>query len=291
MFFDFKLDMIVALMDSDNGFITKLHKLWDQKKFVCVGLDSDYSKIPQFLKEEKSISDAIFEFNRAIIDKTADLVCAYKIQIAYFEKEGIEGLKALELTVKYLKENYPEIPIILDAKRGDIASTNAAYAKAYFDNLGVDALTLHPYLGKESLQPFLEYKNKGVIILVKTSNKGAGEIQDLEINGEPLYKLIARKVKNEWNENGNCLLVVGATYPEELKEIREIAGEIPILIPGVGEQGGDLEKVVLGGIDKNKKGVIINSSRGVIFASESEDFAEVAREKVKELNKKISSFL
>lgn len=228
-------------------FLKKLKNKWDGGKFVCVGLDK-----------------GDFEFCKKIIDQTADLVCCFKPQSAYFEAEGLEGIEGLGKTVKYIKENYPDIPVILDAKRGDIGSSNEAYVMAIFDKLGADAVTLSPYLGGESLKPFLGRTDKCSIILVKTSNPGAGEFQDLKID-KPLYQIVAEHVK-EWNVNGNLAVVVGATYPEELKIVREIIGDIPILVPGIGAQGGDLKSVLENGLDSNKQGLIINSSRGIIFA-------------------------
>ncbi|MDO8503653.1 MAG: orotidine-5'-phosphate decarboxylase [bacterium] len=271
MIFQNKLNQVIQKADS----------------LVCVGLDSDIEKIPPFLKRKKY---PLFEFNKAIIDKTHDLVCAYKPNSAFYEAEGASGIEQLKMTCDYLKEEYPEIVIILDAKRADIGSTNEGYAKFIFDYLGVDAVTLHPYLGREAIQPFLERGDKGCIILCRTSNPGAGEFQDLETGGETLYKVVARKVVEEWNENNNCLLVVGATYPEELAEVRKIAGDMTFLIPGVGAQGGDVEKTVKAGLNSKGEGMIISSSRGIIFASSGKDFAEQARVKTEELKEGINKF-
>lgn len=233
-------------------FLEKLKNKWEQGKFVCVGLDP-------------TLED-IFQFNKSIIDQTQDLVCAYKPNSAFYESWNIEGRKALEETVKYLKEKFPDIALIFDAKRGDIGNTNEGYVKDIFDNLGFDAVTVSPYLGKESLQPFLDRTEKTSIVLVKTSNPGAGEFQNLQIDGKPLYQVVAEHVK-EWNTNGNLAVVVGATYPEELKAVREIVGDMPILVPGVGSQGGnDLQSVLKNGLNSTKEGLIISSSRGIIFA-------------------------
>ncbi len=231
---------------------------------MCVGLDK-----------------GSFEFNKSIIDQTADLVLAYKPQSAFYEAEGSEGLEGLEKTVEYIREKYPDIPVILDAKRGDIGSTNEAYAKAIFDNLGVDAVTVHPYLGQESLQPFLERKDKGIIVLVKTSNPGAGEFQDLLVEGKPLYQIVAEHVKT-WNVNNNLAVAVGATYPEELKIVREIVGDIPILLPGIGAQGGDLEATIKAGKDSNGQGMIISSSRSIIFADNPRQACQTLHEQITE---------
>ncbi|MBI2329921.1 orotidine-5'-phosphate decarboxylase [Candidatus Daviesbacteria bacterium] len=222
------------------GFLDKLTAKWNEGKFVCVGLDN-----------------GDFEFNRKIIDQTFDLSLAYKPNAAFY-KEG-----ELQKTVSYLKSSYPDIPIILDAKRGDIGNTNEAYAKAIFDDLGVDAATVHPYLGKESLAPFLKREDKGIFVLVKTSNPGAGEFQDLTVEGKPLYQVVAEHVKN-WGSNVG--IVVGATYSEELKQVRNIVGDMPILVPGIGAQGGDLEATIKNGLNSKKQGLIISSSRGIIFA-------------------------
>lgn len=232
-------------------FLKKLKNKWKQGKFVCVGLDP-------------TLED-IFQFNKSIIDQTHDLVCAYKPNSAFYENWGLEGRKALEETIQYLKEKFPDIALILDAKRGDIGNTNEGYVKDIFDNLGFDAVTVSPFLGKESLKPFLDRADKGIIVLVKTSNPGAGEFQDLKIGDKPLYQIVAEHVK-EWNTNDNLAIVVGATYPQELKIVREIVGDIPILVPGIGAQGGSLKETLTAGLDSNKQGLIISSSRGIIFA-------------------------
>lgn len=215
---------------------------------LCVGLDSDRDKVPQAT------------FNKAIIDATHDLVCAFKPNTAFYESRGLPGIEALKLTCDYLREAYPEIPIIIDAKRADIGNTNEGYVKFIFDYLGADAVTLHPYLGGEALKPFLDRKEKGSIILCRTSNSGAGEFQD------SLYQQVAQHVAKKWNYNNNCGLVVGATYPTELAIVRRIVGDMPLLIPGIGAQGGDVEKTVKAGVDSTGKNAIINSSRGIIFA-------------------------
>lgn len=268
-------------------FIKKLEKLWAKDKFVCIGLDPVLEKLPKSIKG--TVSDRIFKFNKAIIDATADIVLAYKPNSAFYEAKGIEGLEALIKTVKYIKKNYPQIPIILDAKRADIGNTNNGYVIAAFDELGVDAITIHPYLGREAIQPFLDRKDKGIIVLVRTSTPGAGEFQDiLNKKGEPLYLTVAKNVAKNWNANGNCALVVGATYPKELAQIRKAVGDIPILIPGIGAQGGDIEKTVKAGRDSKNQGIIIHSSRSIIFASSGADFADAARQKTKELSDQIN---
>ncbi len=254
---------------------------------LCVGLDSDLEKIPRYLKKEKN---PLLLFNKQIIDATYDLVCAYKPNSAFYEALGAEGIAQLKATCDYLRKNYPEIVIILDAKRGDIGSTNEGYVKFIFDYLGVDAATINPYLGKEAIEPFLARGDKGIIILCRTSNKGAGEIQDLVCDGEPLYIKIAKKVIKNWNKRGNCLMVVGATYPNELRIVRKIAGEMNFLVPGIGVQGGEIEKTVRAGLNSKSEGMIINSSRGIIFASSGRDFAKYARQEAQRLRDEINRF-
>lgn len=244
------------------------------KSLLCVGLDSDIDKLPETFKN-KQFSQ--FEFNKEIVDATADLVCAFKPNSAFYENRGVEGITELKMTCDYLKKNYPDIPIILDAKRADIGNTNSGYIKYAYEYLDVDAVTVHPYLGREALQPFLDLKDKGVIILCRTSNPGAGEFQDLVTDGKPLYKIVAEKVVKEWNVNNNCLLVVGATYPSELAEVRKIVGDMTLLVPGIGAQGGDLEATLKAGLNSKKQGLIISSSRGIIFAETPRQEAEKLR--------------
>lgn len=254
---------------------------------VCVGLDSDFEKLPEFIKSQEHPQ---FVFNKTIIDNTHDLVLAYKLNSAFYEALGDRGVTELKKTCDYLRETYPEIPIILDAKRADIGNTNEGYIKYCFDYVQADAVTLQPYLGGEALQPFLALVDKGIIILCKTSNPGSGEFQDSLINGEQLYKYVCKKVVNSWNTNKNCLLVVGATYPEEMAEIRSIAGDMTFLVPGIGAQGGDIEKTIKAGLNSQKAGLIIHSARGIIFASNGEDFAKKAREETKKLQTEINTY-
>lgn len=254
---------------------------------LCVGLDPDLEKFPSHFPKH---TDSIFSFNHEIIEATHDLVCAYKPNIAFYEAYGIEGLIELKKTIDYLHDTYPEIPIILDAKRGDIGSTAAAYAKACFEYYDVDAVTVNPYLGLDSVEPFLEYKDKGVIVLCRTSNKGAVEIQDLQVDTQPLYDIVAKKVASDWNKNDNCLLVVGATYPQELKTIREIVGDMFVLVPGIGAQGGDLENTLKNGLTQDKSGLIISSSRAILYASNSKDFAEQARAEAEKVKNDINTY-
>src|SRR6266568_1041273 len=279
-------------MSGTATFISKLEHCWQQGNFVCVGLDSDYEQLPVGVQRSTSIEEAVFVFNREIIDATHDLVCAYKPNAACYEAQGEAGLRALMRTVYYIREMYPTIPVILDAKRADIGSTNVGYVGAAFDRLGVDAITVHPYLGKEALAPFLACKEKGIIVLAKTSNPGSGEFQDMLVGEarDPLYQVVARHVAQSWNENGNCGVVVGATYPAELQKVRAIVGDLPILIPGIGVQGGEIAATVRAGRDSRGWGMIINSSRGIIFASHESDFAQAARTATEWLRTEINRY-
>lgn len=254
---------------------------------LCVGLDSDITKIPEYIRSGEHPQST---FNKAIVDATADLVCAYKPNTAFYEARGKAGIEALKITCDYIKEKYPDIPIILDAKRADIGNTNEGYAKFAFDYLGADAITLHPYLGIETLGPFLNRLEKETFILCKTSNPGAGELQDLKVDGKPLYQIVAENVVKKWNYNGNCGLVVGAPYPNELDIVRRIAPNLPFLIPGIGIQGGEVEKTVKAGVDSHGSNAIINSSRGIIFASNGQDFAEKARIEAEKLRIEINKY-
>lgn len=243
-----------------------------KKQFLCIGLDSDVAQIPK--------GETQFSFNQAIVEATCDLALSYKINSAFYEACGEAGWRAMRETIGFIHQQAPEVPVILDAKRGDIGNTSEAYARAAFDELKADAVTLSPYLGGEALEPFLKRKEKVCFILCRTSNPGAKEFQDLLVEGEPLYLKIARRVATEWNKNKNCGLVVGATYPEELKKVREAAPDLPFLVPGIGAQGGDLKKTLEAGRDKNGHGLLINISRSAIFASAGDDFAEACRKKV-----------
>lgn len=248
---------------------------WDKRHFLCVGLDTDYEKLPRCCKTD-SVSDALFAFNKAIVEATAEYCCAFKPNSAFYEGYGIAGMDALIRTNQFIKENYPEIPVILDAKRADIGSTNRGYVRAAFEIFQADAITVHPYLGQEALKPFLDNPDYGVIVLCHTSNPGAGEFQELKLNGTELYKEVAARVSRFWNTHGNCALVVGATYPEQLGEVRKIVGDMPILIPGIGAQGGDLEQTVINGLNGRKDGMMINASRSIIYASGGDDFTQAA---------------
>lgn len=255
---------------------------------LCVGLDPDYDKLPAGIKQS---GQSLFEFNKAIIDATADLVCIFKPNSAFYEAAGAEGIAQLKKTCDYISEKYPDIPILLDFKRGDIGNTNDYYARFAFDYLGADAITIQPYMGREANGSFLKYKDKGIFVLCRTSNPGSGEFQDLEPVGNKLYEIVATQVSRQWNQDGNCHLVVGATYPGELATIRAIIGDaMVILAPGIGAQGGDVEASVKAGVNSRGEGLAINSSRGIIYASSGDDFAEAARAEAQKLRDRINKY-
>jgi orotidine-5'-phosphate decarboxylase len=247
------------------------------KSWLCIGLDPDPELMPGI---------DVLQFNKAIIEATSDLVCAYKPNLAFYEALGTEGIAILEKTVKYIPG---DIPVIGDAKRGDIGNTARAYAKALFSVLGFDAATVNPYLGFDSIEPFINYQDKGVFILCRTSNKGATDFQDLRTNGLPLYEAVAQKAK-EWNTHGNIGLVVGATYPEELKKVRSICPEMPLLIPGIGAQGGDLASAVGYGVDARGEKAIINVSRQILYTSKEKGFAQAARNVAEKIRNQINDY-
>jgi orotidine-5'-phosphate decarboxylase len=257
------------------NFIDKLNAAWTRNdSLLCVGLDPDLARFPAELREQP---DGIVKFCKAIIDATADLACAFKPQIAYFAALGAED--QLEAICRYLRETYPHIPLILDAKRGDIGATAHQYAREAFDRYGADAVTVNPYMGFDSVEPYLEWKDRGVIVLCRTSNAGGSDLQFLDVGGQPLYQHVARLVADKWNKTGQCALVVGATFPEELAQVRSIVGEMPLLVPGIGAQGGDIEATVRSGRTAAGAGMMINSSRAILYARPQggEDFAGAAR--------------
>jgi orotidine-5'-phosphate decarboxylase len=218
-------------------------------------------------------------------------VCAYKPNSAFYESYGADGIDQLRLSCAYIQEKYPNIPIVLDFKRGDIGNTNQHYAKFAFEYLGVDAITVQPYLGKEAMQAFLDYKDKGLFILCRTSNSGSGEFQDLQIGDKKLYQVVAEHVAKEWNDNLNCHLVLGATYPRELADIRSRVGdEVVFLVPGIGAQGGDMQATLSAGLNSKKAGLLISSSREILYASNEDNFAEAARIKAQDTYERINSF-
>lgn len=288
---------------------------WAAGKFVCVGLDSEFGKIPESVKVcADNKEDPIFVFNRRIVEATHDIVSAYKPNLAFYLAHGSAGMRALERSIKDIHRIAPDVPVILDCKDADIGNTNAGYVQMAFEQCQADAITVNPYLGREALQPFLDQKDKGVIVLCRTSNPGAGEFQDLQVNislaeahcfqrvgVEPewngmlgsvaLYKHVAYQVSKDWNTNGNCSVVVGATCPEELAEVRKIVGDMPILIPGLGVQGGDIQKTVTAGKNSRNQGMVPNLSRSIIFASNSPNFAEAARNETVRVHNLVTQYL
>jgi len=257
-------------------------------RHLVVGLDTDPGRIPESVAPAAPAAERVVEFNRRVVQATADLACAYKPNAAFYEALGEDGFYALNETVATIRERAPGAAVILDAKRADIGSTNAGYVAAAFDRLDADAVTVHPYLGGEALAPFLARKEKLIFVLARTSNPGAGEFQDLVADGAPLYRHVARAVAGDWNATGNCGLVVGATYPEELRAIREdIPPTMPILIPGVGTQGGDVAAVVVANREAGSDAYLIAASRSIIYASDGEDFAAAARAAAQSLDAEI----
>ena len=257
-----------------------------KKSFLCVGLDVDLTKIPQHLLNTE---DPIFEFNKAIIDATHDLCVAYKPNIAFFEAYGIKGWQALQKTIAYINQNYPDIFTIADAKRGDIGNTSSMYAKAFFEDLVFDSVTVAPYMGKDSVEPFLAFEGKHTIMLALTSNEGAFDFQTLNVNGKELYKQVIETSKT-WKNSENLMYVVGATKAEYFTEVRKIVPDSFLLVPGVGAQGGSLQEVCKYGMNANV-GLLINSSRGIIYASNGEDFAQKAREEALKLQQEMEQIL
>lgn len=253
-------------------FMQTLTQRWkDSGSLVCVGLDPEPAKFPQRFAGD---ADAVFGFCRDIVDATAEFACAFKPQIAHFAALGAED--ALERLVAHIHDAHPGVPVILDAKRGDIGSTAQRYAAEAFDRYGADAVTANPYLGGDSLKPYLDRADRGVVVLCRTSNPGAGDLQDLLVDGRPLYQHVAAKAAGEWNGNGNVSLVVGATWPEQLREVRAIVGDMPLLVPGVGAQGGDAEAVVRNACSGDGSGLMVSSSRAILYASSGDDYATAA---------------
>ncbi len=258
---------------------------WGNDCHVCVGLDSDLAKIPDQFKSG-SIREAIYGFNVMIIRETAHVACAFKPNAAFAEAEGGAGGMALEDTIKYLHRSYPDIPVIFDAKRGDIGNSNDGYVRSAFTRFKADAITLSHYMGMVAMEPFLQQEDKGLFLLCKTSNEGSAEFQDVIVQHPedqsllPMYQYVAHRVARHWNKRGNCGLVVGATFPGELDAVRKIVGDIPILIPGVGAQGGKVEDVVPVGKNSHGNGMIINSSRGIIYAKDPGAEAEKLHDEI-----------
>jgi len=257
-----------------------------KKSFLCIGLDADLTKIPQHLLE---LEDPIFEFNKAIIDATHDLCLSYKPNTAFYEAYGIKGWQSLQKTINYINEKHPEIFTIADAKRGDIGNTSSMYAKAFFEDLNFDSVTVAPYMGKDSVEPFLAFQNKHTILLALTSNEGAFDFQTLETNGTELYKTVIETSK-QWNNSENLMYVVGATKAEYFTEIRKIIPNSFLLVPGVGAQGGSLQEVCKYGMN-DTVGLLINSSRAIIYASKGDDFAQKAREEAMKMQNEMETIL
>ncbi|MFC4525386.1 orotidine-5'-phosphate decarboxylase [Dyella halodurans] len=272
-------------------FMQSLHQAWTRNNsLVCVGLDPEPAKFPAHLQDS---NDAVFEFCRAIVDATADLVCSYKPQIAHFA--ALRAEDALERLIAHIHAKHPGVPVILDAKRGDIGSTAQHYATEAFERYGADAVTLNPYLGRDSIQPFLNRADKGVILLCHTSNPGAADLQDLRVTDEdgnslPLYQHVAKIIAKDWNGHRNCALVTGATWPEQLGEVRALVGDMPLLVPGIGAQGGDVEAVVRNGRSADGAGLLISSSRAILYAGNGADFAQAARAATLELRDSINRY-
>ncbi|MBL8381280.1 MAG: orotidine-5'-phosphate decarboxylase [Burkholderiales bacterium] len=273
-----------------TAFTTLLRDSWRRNdSLLCVGLDPDVKRIPEHLGRGPA---AIGAFCRAIVDATADLVCAFKPQIAYFHAERAEA--ELEELIAHIHARHPGVPVILDAKRGDIGSTAEQYAREAFERYQADAVTVSPFLGRDSIIPYTSYRERGVIVLCRTSNPGGSDMQFLEVDGpagrELIYQRIARVVAQDWNSNGNCALVVGATFPRELKDVRAIVGDLPLLVPGIGAQGGDIEATVRAGQSADGTGLIINSGRAILYASGGTDFAAAARAAAQATRDEINRF-
>ncbi len=269
---------------TESGFVARLHAAARRhESLVCVGLDPELERIPEHIR---TLPQPVFEFNRRIIDATAQYACCFKPQFAHHAALGAED--ELLATIRYVHEKHPGLPVILDSKRGDIGSTAAKYAQESFGRFEADAVTVNPYLGFDSVEPFLEWADRGVILLCRTSNPGARDFQDLSCEGRPLYMHVAERVAKQWNAGGQCMLVVGATYPKELAEVRAVAGDVPFLVPGVGAQGGDIAAAVRAGRTADGLGMVLNSSRGILYAGSGEGFAEAAGEAARQLRDEIN---
>jgi orotidine-5'-phosphate decarboxylase len=266
------------------GFMQALRQRWNESgSLVCVGLDPEPAKFPPKFAGDP---DAVFVFCRDMVDATAEFVCAFKPQIAHFAARGAED--ALDRLIAHIHATHPGIPVILDAKRGDIGSTAQHYATEAFDRYRADAVTANPYLGRDSVQPFLDRDDKGVVILCHTSNPGAGDFQDLPVDGRPLYQHVAERIARDWNGHGNCALVVGATWPAQLRDVRGMGGDMPLLTPGVAALGGEVAAVVGSGLAADGAGLLVSSSRAILYASRGDDHAEAAASAAKALRDEIN---
>lgn len=253
-------------------FIDKLESRWQAAdSLLCVGLDPDPTRFPAHLRD---CDDAIFAFCAAVADATAEFACAFKPQVAYFASARAED--QLESLVAHLRARHPQVPVVLDAKRGDIGATAEHYAREAFERYGADAVTLSPFMGHDSIEPFLAYADRGVFLLCRTSNPGGDDLQMLDVGGERLYERVARLASAQWNRGGQLGLVVGATYPAELARVRALAGDLPLLVPGIGAQGGDVQASVIAGRTADGTGMLVNSSRAILYAGTGEDFAQAA---------------
>src|SRR5580692_1129475 len=269
-----------------RNFMTTLKAAWAaHDSLVCVGLDPEIERFPAHIAAQPS---PIFQFNRAIIDATADLVCAYKPQFAHYA--AYEAEDQLERTIEHIHQQHPGIPVILDSKRGDVGNTAQRDAIEAFERYGADAVTVNPYLGTDSLEPFLKYEDRGVIVLCRTSNPGAGDLQDLETGGRKLFEVVAQLAASRWNSRGNCALVVGATYPRELAQVRALTGDMPFLVPGVGAQGGDVQAAVSHGQTADGTGLMVSSSRAILYAASDATWIEAARAATRSLRDRINQF-
>lgn len=276
-----------------NTFYTRLRARWKNESYVCIGLDIDMAKLPAVVREVDGAGDRVFLFAKTIIEATHEYACAFKLNSAHFEAMGAEGYIALKKVIDYIKTHYPTIVVILDAKRGDIANTNEYYARAVFDELGADTVTVHPYMGQLSLAPFLSRRDKGVIVMGANSAEGAAEFQDLVIgtSGEPLYVYVCRSVAERWNSGNNCAVTASALDVHSLATIRGAVGEMPILLLGVGAQGGVVDECVDAGRATRDIGLIINASRSILYASSDKDYAQAAAREAERLNKSIIAAL
>jgi orotidine-5'-phosphate decarboxylase len=263
-----------------NAIADKLaRRIQRMNSLLCVGLDPDFEKLPARFRSGKFPQQ---RFGEWIVDQTAEFAAAVKLNAAFYEARGAEGVAEMERTMEYARARYPELVTICDAKRADIGNTNKGYVEAIFDRMGFDAVTLHPYLGREALEPFLSRRDKMCIVLCRTSNPGAGEFQDLSVDGKPLWLAVAERVTREWNVDGNCALVVGATYPEEMRQIRKAAPTTTFLVPGIGAQGGDVRAVVEAGLDQNGAGLLFSASRSILFSDDPAAAAKAHRDEIRD---------
>lgn len=271
---------------TESGFTSRLHAAARRNQsLVCVGLDPELPKIPAHIR---ALPQPLFEFNRRIIDATASYACCFKPQFAHYAALGAED--QLLATIEYIHQQHAGLPVILDSKRGDIGNTAEKYAQESFGRYGADAVTVNPYMGSDTVEPYLKWRDRGVIVLCRTSNPGARDFQDLVADGKPLYRHVAERVARDWNADGQCMLVIGATYPQELAEVRAVVGDLPFLVPGVGAQGGDVAAAVKAGRTADGFGMVINSSRGILYAGGGEGFETAAGNAARQLRDEINLY-